>query len=146
MGRGVREVNEFITGAGGSWHVLVRVSDRPVDQQRTSDDIFVGHETPVAAVQALIPVITQHKIVSLRNNQFAVLDQFLHLQPPAPLEAGHGKIQTRKLVAKSVVHTRAVADIRFLQRMAVYVDLAIDQADPVARDADDAFHEMLGRM
>src|ERR1700687_3111249 len=49
MGRGVGEVDEFITRRRCHRHILVRVPHRPVNQQRPSDYIFLGHEAPVTA-------------------------------------------------------------------------------------------------
>src|SRR3984893_1687853 len=146
MGRRIGEVNEFITGSRRSRHVLIRVSDRPVDEQRTSDDIFLGHEPPVATVQTLVPIIAQNKIISLRNDEFTVLDQFLHLQPPASFQTRNGKVKPGELIAESVVHTRAVADVGFHQSVAVDIHLPVDQADAVSRHADDALHKVLRGM
>src|SRR5580704_1523983 len=140
----ISEMIKFITRCGRNRHVRVGVSHRPIDQQWASDDILLRHEPPVAAIQAFVPVIAQHEVIPLRNNEFAVLDQFFHFQPPASFQAGNGKVQTRELVAKDVVRARTVADIGFLQRNAVNVHLAVDQADAIAGNSHHTLHKMLG--
>src|ERR1700685_1077339 len=81
----VGEVIKFITRRGTKWHVVLRTPHRPVNQQRPPDNVVPRNEAPVAAVQALVPIVSEHEILLLRNNEFAFLDQFLHLQPPSPL-------------------------------------------------------------
>ncbi len=74
MGRSINEMIEFITWGRGKRYILTLVPDRPVNQQGTPDDIFLRDKPPVAAVQALITIIAQNKVISLWNNQLAVLD------------------------------------------------------------------------
>src|SRR5947209_3543720 len=53
--------------------VFIGTLHRPVDQQRASDDVFPRYEAPIPAVLAVVAIVTHHKIMSLRNDEFAVL-------------------------------------------------------------------------
>src|SRR5690349_3434931 len=65
-----RDVREIVEDVGKtSQAVIIRGEARggvvvhgPVDQQRASDDVLAWHEAPVAAVQAVLTVIAEHKI------------------------------------------------------------------------------------
>src|SRR5580704_2630891 len=70
----VGEVMKFITRGSRNRHVFVCTPHRPVNQQRPPDDVFTRHEAPVAAVQAVVSIISEHKIVPFRNDQLALLD------------------------------------------------------------------------
>src|SRR5579862_2440 len=82
MGHRVCEMKKFITGAGSARRLLSRVFERPVNHPRGADDVFPGNEPPIAAVEALIPIISQGKIGAFRNNQLPILDELMHLYPP----------------------------------------------------------------
>src|SRR6202035_3421743 len=56
------------------------------------------------------------------------------------------EVQARELVAEDVMRARTVADIGFLQRIAVDVHLAVDQADAIAGNSHHALHKMLSGM
>src|SRR4029450_9807538 len=42
--------------------------ERPPAQLHSTDDVLLRDESPVAAVRAVVPVITHHEVVPLRNN------------------------------------------------------------------------------
>ena len=142
----VGEMIKFITRRGGSRHVVLHTPHRPIDQQGAPNDIFPRHEAPIAAVEALIAIVAQHEIVALRNNQFAVLDQFSHLQPPPPLQPRDGIVSAGKLVPKYVMRQRAVTNVRFRQRSAVHVHSPVDQAYAISRHSHHALHEVFAGM
>src|SRR5689334_230776 len=81
--------------------------------------------------------------MSFRNNQFAVLYQFLHLQPPASFESWNWNIQSREFITKSVVNARTVMHVNFFRRNAIHVYTAIDQPYPITGYSYHAFHKML---
>src|ERR1022692_2799360 len=70
----VGEMIKSITRGGRSWHFVLDTAHRPIDQQGTPNDVFPGNEAPVAAIEALIAIITEHEIMPFGNYQFAVLD------------------------------------------------------------------------
>src|SRR6185503_11836551 len=75
--------NEASSIRQGSALVLVRRSlERPVNEQRPSDDICLRYKSPVAAVQAVGPVITHSKIAVLGNHQITILNVAAHDHGP----------------------------------------------------------------
>src|SRR6185437_10581832 len=52
-------------------HAPVRV-ERPINQQTTPDEVFFGHRSPVAAIVAVVTVITQSKVATLRHGKRTV--------------------------------------------------------------------------
>src|SRR5580692_8839947 len=124
----VGEVIKFITRRGGDWHVILCTPHRPVNQQRTTDNIFPRNEAPIAAVQALVSIISEHEIVLLGNDKFAIFHQLLHLQPPSAFQTRHRNVHAGKLVPKDVMHQGAVVHVGFRQRSAVHIHSPINQA------------------
>ena len=45
---------------------------RPVNQQTTPDEVCFGHYSPVAAIVAVVTVITQSKVAILRHGERTV--------------------------------------------------------------------------
>src|SRR5437868_5534170 len=78
----VGEVIKSITHARRSGEIVVQTARRPVNQKRTSNDIFARHESPVPAILAVIAIVTQNKIVALGNDQLVAFDQLRHFFPP----------------------------------------------------------------
>src|SRR5580692_10006494 len=136
----VGEVIKFITRRGRNWHVTLCTPYRPINQQRPPDNIFPRNEAPIAAVQAFVPVISEHEIVPLRNYKFAIFHQFLHLQPPSPLQTRNWNVHPGELVSKNIMHLGAVTHVRFCQRSAVHVHSSIDEAHAISRNSNHALY------
>ena len=82
--------------------------------------------------------------MALGDDQFSILDQFAHFQPPLSLHAiDNWHIGAREIVAKQIAGRLEKAHIRFSQRFSIDVDSLVDHAQAVAWDADDALDEML---
>src|SRR5262249_49907641 len=80
MGKRIRQMLE--TATEGRFSLMIPILYRPVNDQRTPDDILLRHKAPIPAVLAVITVIAHHKVISLRDDKLAVFHQLSHLQPP----------------------------------------------------------------
>src|SRR5581483_2882538 len=70
----------------------------------------------------------------------------MHLLPPLPFQPGDRHVEAREVVAKYIMHSRGVAHVRFVNRIAVYEYFLVDQANAIAGDPDHAFHKVLCRI
>src|SRR5205085_4969213 len=66
--RTIDEMKNFITCRRRLRHVVPKAVQRPIDNERAPDDVFLRHKTPVAAVRAVIAVVAHHEIVAGRND------------------------------------------------------------------------------
>src|SRR5579864_4560815 len=103
MGDNVGKVGQGITADAGHGTVIVGGANGPVDKQRPAHDVGARHKSPEAAVQALVAVVTQHKVFSRRHHQFAIVNQGAHLQPPARFHPGGDKVGIGEVVVVGVV-------------------------------------------
>src|SRR5262245_4378983 len=139
-------MKKFITGRRGHRGIVVRIPHRPINQQRPTNHIFPWHEAPVAAIEALVAIIAEDEIISLRDNQLPVFDKLLHLEPPETLQPGHRHIQARELIAENIVYGGRVANIRLRQRGPVDEDPSFDEANAVSWNACDSLRAMWRRI
>src|SRR5438445_2743332 len=56
--------------------------DRPINQKRPAHDGVAVDESPIAAVEAVIAIVTHRKILSLWNDNLFAADVFLDLMRP----------------------------------------------------------------
>src|SRR5271166_3829409 len=126
--------------------VPVPVLHRPVNDQRSSNNVFLRHESPIAAVQAVVAVVAHHEVVSFRNNELAVHHQLLHLQPPLPLEPSRGDVHSGKVIAIQVVEGLDESHVGLVESLAVDQDSFVHHPKVVSRHADHALHEVLLRV
>src|SRR5208337_4284635 len=94
-------VSKMIKPIAHGWRsgkIVVQTARRPVNQERTSDDILARHESPVPAVLAVIAIVTQNEIVAVGDNQLAVFHQFRHFLPPFRIHFEDGRTSLRKIV------------------------------------------------
>src|SRR5579862_1953143 len=80
VGKCIREMLQ--TAAERRFNLMVKILHRPINDQRTPNDILLRHKAPIPAVLAVVPVVAHHKVMSLRYDELAVFDQLSHLQPP----------------------------------------------------------------
>src|SRR5690242_18704900 len=99
MAQRIQEPVKFITGS--ELHTgRIRIVNRPVDQQRPTNNILARHKSPVAAVKAVIAVVAHHEVIPFRNDELIVYNQLLHLGPPGAAHRWHyGQVEARELVA-----------------------------------------------
>src|SRR5581483_7708674 len=139
MGEGIGE-----PVSPSAWRFIVQRLHRPVDQQRPADDVFPRHESPIAAVLAVIAVVTHHKIAALRNDELAILDQLAHLQPPLAFHAvNHRHIGAGKIIPEQIARRLDEPHVRFNQRFAVDVDRLVHHTQAFSGHADHPLYEML---
>src|SRR5579872_1865139 len=62
--------------------VLFRHIEGPKDNQRTPNNVFFRHKAPIAAVQAVIAVVTHGKVVVRWNNHFFTSNTGLESRGP----------------------------------------------------------------
>src|SRR5437899_706265 len=67
-----------------------------------SDNIFVRDETPVAAIQAIVPVIAHHEVLPLGNSTTESLDIVCAQLVPGEV-VRIGNVTRRALIVKDVV-------------------------------------------
>src|SRR6202158_5047224 len=126
--------------------IFVPVPYRPVNDQRLADNIFPRHESPIAAVLAVIAVIAQNEIMPLRNNQLAVFHQFPHLQPPFAFQAEGWDVGSGKIIAEHIIGRFQKSHVGLIQRLAVDPDLLVHHPQVVPRYPDHAFDKVLLRI
>ena len=130
----------------GSGYAAIRIIlgcglDRPINQNRAAHDGVPIDESPIAAVQAAIAVIAQYKIMVARNDKFAVFYMVKNLVGPLAPGGDFDKVAIgrREIVAKGIFIRRVVDHVRLVESFSVYVDIAVDDADAVAGQADYPF-------
>src|SRR6476660_5556112 len=151
MAHGIEESVKFITGSelSSRW---VGAAHGPVNQQRAPHNILPRNESPVPAVQAVIPVVAHDKVIAFRHDELVVHHQFLHLLPPGAGYRHHAHIdgavgyhrtyiELGELIAIGVVLAK-IANVRFVLRCAIYKHPLIYQPDFVPRYADHSLHEV----
>src|ERR1700690_126604 len=74
----VGKMKKSITHGWRSGKIVIQTARRPVDQKRATDDILARHESPEAAVPAVVAIVAHKKIEPLGNNQLVIFDQFRH--------------------------------------------------------------------
>src|SRR5580658_1935937 len=55
-------------------HLVVWGLERPIVKQRTPHDVLPGHKTPIARIQAAVPVVAHHEVHPRRDNQVLILN------------------------------------------------------------------------
>src|SRR4051812_30345836 len=73
-----------------------------VDDEGPADNILHGHEAPVAAVAAVVAIVSQHKIAACGYDKLAIVDFLAHLHPPMCVHSGIGVEGRGKLIAEGV--------------------------------------------
>src|SRR5579871_6178351 len=52
--------------------IAIPIAHGPVNDQRASDDVFARNESPIAAVLAIVAVISHYEVIALWHDQLAV--------------------------------------------------------------------------
>src|ERR1700722_6366107 len=94
-------IGEGLLGESGSI-VGVVLLEREVDEQRLADDGFAGDKAPVAAVFAVVTVISHDKEVAGRDDGLAIVDERAHADPPTGVDLGIGALEAGEVVAEVV--------------------------------------------
>ena len=101
-----------------------------------------GNEAPVAAVFAVVAVVAQDEVVAGGDDEFAVVDERAHADPPVGVDLGVGALEAGEVVAEVVGRAGAVDGVGLGEGLAVDEDVTTVQAEMVAGKADDALDEM----
>lgn len=136
-------IGDSLLGESGCVVAIVLLEGE-VDEQRFAYDGFAGNEAPVAAVLAVVAVVAHDEVVADGDDEFAVIDERTHADPPARVDLGVGALQTGEVVAEVVRWARAIDGVGLGEGVAVDEDLAGVEAKVVAGKADDAFDQMQG--
>ena len=90
----VEEVNDRVQESGNSLGefslrvLALRGFERPVDEHRPADHMFLGDEAPVAAVQAHVAVVSHPEVALGGHYDVAVFDVRVHRQLPIVQDIG----------------------------------------------------------
>src|ERR1700721_3252338 len=122
---------------------------RPIDEHGPADNIFLGNESPVAAIEADAPMVTHGKVVVRRNDNIVALNVGPQIHHPVGIDIGiiHGR-DRREIVPVRIVDVAVVVYVGLVQGLTVAIYHAVPQMDAVARQADDSLHHVksgLGR-
>src|SRR5215472_6703005 len=78
--RGVRQGEEVV--------VVSALAEGEVDEQRAAYDVLGGDEAPVAGVFTVVAVVAEDEVVVVGDDEFAVVDELAHADPPAGVDLG----------------------------------------------------------
>ena len=115
-----------------------------VDDEGSADDILHRNEAPVAAVAAVVAIISEHEIAALGNDQLAIANFLAHLHPPMRIDAGIGVEGRGKLIAECIAVHVFKDGVGFLDRRTVDVELAAFEMQPVSGKSCDALDHVIG--
>lgn len=134
-------IGEGLLGEGGGV-VGVVLLEGEVDEQRLAYDCFVRDETPVAAIFAIVAIVAHDEVIPNRDDEFAVVDERAHSDPPAGIDLRVGALETGEVVAEIVGWSGAEDRVRLGERATVDVNLTRVKAEVVTWKANDAFDQM----
>ena len=110
-----------LLGEGGRVVGLVLLEGE-VDEQGFADDGFARDEAPVAAVFAVVAVVAQDEVVAGGDDEFAVVDEAAHADPPVGVDLGVGALEAGEVVAEVVGRAGAVDGVGLGEGVAVDED------------------------
>src|SRR5208337_163096 len=119
--------------------------DRPVDEKGAAHDGLAINKAPVAAVGAVVAVIAHGEIFARGNYQFIALDIFADDVDPFRLHRRNKHLiagRREGVDQRVVTRGRIVDHVRLVERLAVDVDLLIDNFQVIPGQTDDTFYEM----
>src|SRR5579864_493338 len=119
------------------WHV-----EGPEHNQRTPNDIFFWHKAPIAAVQAVIAIITHSEVMVGRNHDLVIMN--VCLQRCCPFRRN-----LASAIAKSggeFIAVRIVSSVANYIGLgltdSIQIDHTITKPEPVARHTNDALYQI----
>ena len=143
----MHQVLETLRDAGAGVFIAWLL-ERPIDEHGTTDDVFVRHKSPIAAVEADVAIVAHGKNAVRRNHQLAILEVRGKRVAPGRVQAVViGRWNGREVIAIAVVGSVADDEGRF-ELLAVAINDAVLKLDAVTRYSDDALHDVqtgLGR-
>src|SRR5947209_14061366 len=131
-------MQKFITRAA-----ISRPCDREINNQRSAYDVGPRYKAPVTAIQALVAIVTQHKVLPLRDHHFSLHNVVLQLITPAPVGIARIRLLGREVVAVALRHPLLVDHIILMQGNTVYINDSVAHAHMVAGNPDHALHQEL---
>ncbi len=153
-------VSSLVSGVLISWAVLVsesiirqgiviggrRLVKREVNQKGQAHDVGTGHETPIAAVAAVVAIIPEHEVHAVGHDQFPVPHVRPHLHPPMGIDARVGVEPGGKLIAEVVLRSSLEYHIGLVLLLAIEENHAVLQTDVVAGNAHHPLDHVIGRV
>src|SRR5207237_10716884 len=100
-------VGEGFLGEGGGVFGVVLLKGE-VNEHGFADDGFAGNEAPVAAVFAVVAVVSHDEVVAGGNDEFSIVDEGPHADPPVGVDLGVGALEAGEVVAEVVGRAGAV--------------------------------------
>ena len=118
--------------------------ERPVIEQSAADDILPRHKSPIARIQAVVPIVAHHEVHAGRDHEVAIDDVVGRVDGPGVCGAAGLRIWRlgRKLVKKlSMVFRCRGGGVGLCLRHPIPDHDAIAQMDVVSGHADEALDE-----
>src|SRR5262249_18615459 len=103
-------------------------------------------KAPVTAVQALVTVVAQNKVLVAWDNHFTLAHVILQLIAPAPVNFARIRLLRREIIALAIRHPLAVNGVALMQRNAVHIYAFVAQTNMVPGQPDHPLHQKLGRI
>src|ERR1700756_5593795 len=138
----VKEVNNYFTeeklnpiGPFCLEVLVIRSFKRPVNKHRPPDNIFLGNESPIAAVQTDATMVAHGEVMVGRNNYVVTLNVRWHIDRPVrPDIRIIARRNCRKIVAVNIgrVVFVGVEILCFVQRLAIAIHHSVSQVDLVS--------------
>src|SRR5262249_5867589 len=101
-------------------------------------------KAPVTAVQALVTVVAQNKVLVAWDNHFTLAHVILQLIAPAPVNFARIRLLRREIIALAIRHPLAVNGVALMQRNAVHIYAFVAQTNMVPGQPDHPLHQKLG--
>ena len=138
-GHGVPDSGLFVLVFGGD--------KRPVVEQRAAQNVCPWNKTPVARVEAVMPVVAHHEELAGRNDQIAILEWLGKSTDQASVAAGCVRAARRenRRGIRVIVRGGGLGEGLVL-RNAVDVDDPVVEMDVIAGDADEPLHQVQVRL
>ncbi len=136
-----QDVDQVRDRRAGTGKILRARIVGPVDNERFPDNILARNEAPIAAVERLITVISHSEKVAVRHHNVAVFDVMIQHVLSADGNRRIGLIG--EIVAVGIQILGLVDHVRFVQQVAVEVNVFVFQMKAIAGNSHNAFHKGL---
>src|SRR5262249_2376304 len=113
--------------------------ERPINKHRAANDVFSWDEAPIAAVEALLPIIAHAEVITFGYHQLLSLRicAFEH-RPPGRNTLLSRRRKSGELIAVVIVGSLPAQYVRLIERLTITINHAVTEPNAVMGDSDNA--------